>query len=120
MVKRTGTTNANLRTLIQELKVLSAKHKKKIWKRVAEDLEKSTRSRREVHISTINRYTKPNDIIVIPGKILSNGDLNHKLTVGAWKYSQSAFQKINKSGKALSIQELVKLHPDGKNIRIIG
>lgn len=120
MVKRTGPTNPNLKALIQELKVTSAKHKVRIWKRVANDLERSTRIRREVPISRINKYTKPNDVIVIPGKVLSNGDLNHKITVGAWKYSQQAFQKINKSGKALTIGELVKLHSNGKNIKIIG
>jgi len=120
MAKRTGPTNPNLKALIQELKTLSAKHKIKIWKRIAEDLERSTRSRREVPLSRINRYTKNNDVVVVPGKVLSNGELNHKVTVGAFRYSQSASQKINKSGKALSIGELSKLYPNGKNIKIIG
>ena len=120
MVKRTGPTNSNLRVLISELKTLSIKNKNRVWKMVAENLEKSTRSRREVSISRINKNTKNNDIVIIPGKVLSTGDLDHKVTVAAFRYSQSALQKINKSGKAISIQELTELHPNGKNIKIIG
>jgi ribosomal protein L18E len=51
MAKRTGPTNIHLQQLVRELKKLSTKEKAPIWKRIAEDLAKSTRQRREVNIA---------------------------------------------------------------------
>ena len=48
------------------------------------------------------------------------GDLTKKITVAAYQFSESAEEKINKVGKAISIRELMKENPKGKRIRIIG
>ncbi len=115
------TSNINLQELIRELKTQSIKNNQPIWKRVASDLEKPNRQRRIVNLSKISRYTKEGEIIVIPGKVLGAGDLNHKLTVAAWRFSKEAKSKIlsNKS-KAISINELMKSNIKGKKVRIIG
>jgi large subunit ribosomal protein L18e len=120
-MKRTGSTNKYLKELISELKKLSIDEKVAIWKRVAVDLEKPTRQRRVVNLSTINRNTKEGEIIVIPGKVLGTGNVEHKLTVAAQSFSDSAKKLIeNSSGKAITIKQLVKDNPKGKNVRIIG
>ncbi len=91
------------------------------WNRIASDLEKPTRQRRAVNLSKINRFTKENEIIVVPGKVLSSGELNHKLTIAAWQFSQKALEKINKkNAKAMTIQELMKTNIKEKRVRIIG
>jgi len=120
MVKRTGPTNPNLKELIHSLKKLSLEKKVKIWKRIALDLEKPTRQRRQVNIYNINKSTKDNEIAIIPGKVLSDGELTKKITVAALNFSEKAKEKINKAGKAISIQDLMKENPQGKNTRIIG
>lgn len=117
MAKRTGPTNLQLKMLIRELKTLSKKEKVNIWKRVAKDLEKPTRSRRKVNIERINRTTKPNETIVVPGKVLGTGELKHKVTVAAYQFSDAAKSKIKDN---LTIQELIKKNPKGKKVRIIG
>lgn len=120
-MKRTGPTNQILKELITELKKASIEQDVAIWKRVAEDLEKPTRSRRIVNLSKINRYTKENDTIVVPGKVLGSGELNHKLNVSAYKFSESALEKLQKIGaKAIPLKDLVKESPKGKKIRIMG
>lgn len=120
-MKRTGPTNVNLKELIIDLKTVSINEKVSIWKRVATDLEKPTRKRRVVNISKINRVTKDNEIVVVPGKVLGSGDLKHKITVAAESFSGSAKDSIEKAkGKAVSIPELFKQNPKGKDIRIIG
>lgn len=120
-MKRTGPTNAHLRALISELKKQAIEKETQLWKRIAVDLEKPTRKRRVVNLSRINRHTKDSDIVVVPGKILSAGALQHKLTVAAYNFSMEARKKIEAAGgEALSIQELLQKQPDGKNIRIIG
>jgi len=120
MAKRTGPTNVYLQNLILDLKRLSTQKNVKLWKRIAKDLSKPTRQRREVNIYRINKYCKGDEIAIVPGKVLSMGELDKKLTIAAWNFSDKAKDKINKSGKAISIQELMKTNPEGKKVRIIG
>ena len=121
MSKRTGPSNPILQNLVMELKKKSREQSVNIWRRVANDLEKPTRQRRVVNLSSINRYTKENEIIVVPGKVLGAGNLKHKLTISAFQFSNGAIEKIEKVGaKIIPILELSKENPTGKSIRIIG
>jgi len=113
-------TNPNLVMLVEELKKASSIHKSRLWKRIAADLEKGTRQRRIVNLARLNRFTKENETIIVPGKVLGSGNLSHKLTVAAFSFSQSAMDEINKNGKAIPISDLIKQDPKGKKIRIIG
>ncbi len=114
MVKRTGPTNEHLVKLIRDL----SKSEKPLWRRIAKDLSKPTRQRREVNLSRINRYSKEGDIIIVPGKVLGGGELNHKVTISAWSFSSSALEKIKRAGaKAISIREAFEKNLIG---RIIG
>jgi large subunit ribosomal protein L18e len=120
-MKKTGPTNNHTMELIKELKTLSINEQAKIWKRVALDLEKPTRQRRVVNVSRINRFTKEDEVIVVPGKVLGSGKLNHKLVVAAYSFSDSAKKVIETAnGRAILIHELLKENPKGKNIKIIG
>ena len=119
MVKRTGPTNEVLYDLITKLKEASAKNKVKIWKRVANDLEKPSRQRRKVNVYKFDCVRK-DETAVVPGIVLSNGHFDKKITVAAFRFSDSAFKKINKTGKAISIEELLKSNPKGKKVRIVG
>lgn len=119
-MNRTGPTTQELKNLIVELRKLSSKQKIKLWKRIADDLEKSTRQRREVNLYKINKYTKKDETALVPGKVLSLGNLEKKITIAAYKFSAEAKNKINKIGKAITIRELIKENPKGKKIRIIG
>ena len=121
MSKRTGPSNQILQNLIHELKKRSNEQSLSLWKRVAIDLEKPTRQRRVVNLSSINRHTKENEIIVVPGKVLGSGTLNHKLTISAFQFSDGAKEKIEKAGaKIIPLLELSKASPSGKKIRIMG
>lgn len=121
MSKRTGPTNPVLCGLIVELKNRSREQNANIWKRVADDLEKPTRQRRVVNLSSLSRYTEENEIIVVPGKVLGAGNLEHKITISAFQFSNGAKEKIEKVGaKIVPLMELSKENPSGKGIRIIG
>jgi len=114
-------SNIQLLKLIQELKTQASKAKVGIWKRVASDLEKPTRSRRIVNLYKLNKYTKPEETVIVPGKVLSVGDIDHKINIAAYSFSNQAKEKILKAkGSVLTIYELMKSNPEGKNIRIMG
>ena len=107
--------------LITELKKRSTEQSVSLWKRIALDLEKPSRQRRVVNLSRINRYTDENDIIIVPGKVLGSGDLNHKLTISAYQFSEQAKDKLEKAGaKIMTLFDLSKEKPNGKKIKIVG
>ncbi len=120
-MKRTGPTNPVLQELIQSLRKESTSSKAALWDRVADDLEKPTRQRRVVNISRIARYTKPNDTVVIPGKVLGSGALPHSVVVAALSFSTGAKELIEQAkGKAITIEQLLKQKPKAKDLRIMG
>jgi len=119
MVKPTGPTNYQL---VQLLSALEAKARaSNFWRRVADDLKKPTRQRREVNVYKINQQAQKGETILVPGKVLSVGTLDKKVDVAAWNFSEGARKKIQEAkGKTLTISELLKLNPEGKNVRILG
>jgi large subunit ribosomal protein L18e len=116
-----GTTNEHLKNLITDLKTLSSKNDIKLWKRIAKDLEKPSRQRREINLSKLSRHAKDNETIIVPGKVLSSGVLDKKLTIAAWQFSSAAKAKIKESkSTSLTIEELMKKNPKGQKVRILG
>jgi large subunit ribosomal protein L18e len=120
MVKRTGPTDVILRNLIKDLNTLSTKQKVNIWKRIAKDLSKSTRQRRVVNVSRLNNFAKDGETVIVPGKVLSEGDFTKKINVVAWNFSEVAKTKINSTGKTMTIRQLMKDNPKGQKVRILG
>ncbi len=117
MVKRTGPTNVQLRKLVQELKKKATKEKAPIWKKLAAELEKPARIRREVNLYKIGKAVREGETAVVPGKVLGTGSLGKDVTVAAWRFSSSARDKV-KNG--ISISQLMEKNPKGKKVRIIG
>jgi len=121
MAKKNNKTNPALNTLIHQLKKLASEKDRQIWKDIAIRLEKPSRNWAEVNLNRISRYTAEKETALIPGKVLSDGDLTKKISIAAWSFSEKAADKIKKAGgKTMSIEELIKNNPDGKNIRILG
>lgn len=120
-MKRTGTTNQVKSNLISELRKLASQKNIPLWKRVAYDLELPTRKNRIVNLSRINRVTKENDVIVVPGKVLGDGSLDHKLTIAAYSFSKNALDRINETkAKAVLLKDFIKDDVKGKKVRLIG
>ena len=119
MVKRTGPENYQLQKLL--VLVESKARDSKFWKRVLDDLKKPSRQRRVVNLYKIDRFAKDGETVVVPGKVLSLGNINKKVDVAAFNFSSEAKKKIEgANGKTLSIDELFQQNPDGKKVRILG
>ncbi len=118
---RTGPTNINLQSLIGELRKKAYADNIPLFERIADDLEKPTRQRRQVNLSKISRYAREGELIVVPGKVLATGELSQSVTIAAWKFSGHALDKITKANaKAITISELVKNGINDAAVRIIG
>jgi large subunit ribosomal protein L18e len=113
--KISGPSNFYIRKLIRDL----WKTKILIWKTVSKKLSGPRRNRVKANLYRINKKTNKDDMIVIPGKVLGIGELEHTITIACLEYSQSAKKKIEASGSALmSIEELLEQNPKGKGVKI--
>lgn len=119
-MRKTGPTNYILRKTIKTLRSYANRYNAGIWRYVAEILEKPTRRRVVVNVSKINKHAREGDIVVVPGKVLGAGVVNHRVTVAAIAFSQQAINKIKASGgRVLHILELMHENPRGSNVKVI-
>jgi large subunit ribosomal protein L18e len=119
-MKETKTTNPELISLIRLLKKESREKQAGIWLDIAEYLSKTRSQRVAVNLSCLNRNTKKSDVVVVPGKLLGSGSINHSVTVAAFAASEKAKAKlVAAKSKYISIPELLEKNPKGSNVRII-
>ena len=119
MTKSTGPTDPTVIALLSELRRY-ARGDGKVWKALYRCLSKPRRRRTVVNLSKVNRHCKDGDLVVVPGKVLSSGDINCKVRVAALSFSERAVEKIKAvGGKCMTIEELLKINPEGKGIKIM-
>lgn len=117
-MKRTGPTNFQVQQLLVELE--SKAGKSNFWKRIVKDLKKPARQKKTVNVYKIDNFAKDGETVIVPGKVLSLGELTKKVDVAAVNFSAEARKKIEAKGKVLTIRELFKQNPEGKKVRILG
>ena len=99
--------------------VISAK-KNNQWLDVARVLSRPRKKRIGVNLDDLNKEISDNQSIVIPGKVLSQGDLTKKAKIIAFSFSEKAKEKLLKSGCEIStIIEEIKKNPEAKGIKIV-
>ena len=87
---------------------------------VAEKLDKRRQDAVKVNLNKINKLSKANEVVVVPGKVLGDGSMDHKITLAAFSYSESAKNKLLESKiKILTIDDLLENNPTGTNVKII-
>jgi large subunit ribosomal protein L18e len=112
----TGPSNVNTRKLIRSL----WKTKTGLWRRVSEILSKPSRNRPEINLYRLNKLTKENDVVVVPGKILGAGTLDHPITVSSLMVSELALTKLTESkSNHMSIEQMMKKYKKGSNVKIL-
>jgi large subunit ribosomal protein L18e len=120
-MKKSKSTNSVLLELVDELLRKSREDDARVWRDLAGRISKASQLRAEVNIGEIARHTKNKDVIAVPGKVLGAGEINHKVTAAALNFSAQGKEKIKTAGgKCLSLRELMKAHPKGRNVRIMG
>jgi len=116
-MKRTGSSNVLKRKLIDNL----YRSKAAVWREVSNYLNVPSRQAKSINLFRIAKYANANDIIIVPGKVLGNGDLTQKVTIACYRISDSAKKKVVDSGSSvMTIEEALKKWPDGKakNMRV--
>jgi large subunit ribosomal protein L18e len=113
--------NTLVYNMIWTLRKAFKKNKSSIWRTLEYEISKARSIRREVNISRLSSVTKSGEVIVVPGKVLGSGEMDHQLTVCAFSISYMAAKKITDvGGKVITLKELIDTYPQGKGVRIIG
>lgn len=99
--------------------LITAKKKNK-WLEVAGILSSPRRKRINLNLNEINSQTKEKEKVIVPGKVLSQGEINKKIKVIAFSFSKKAKEKLSKSGCEFSnILAEIKLNPSAEGIKIL-
>jgi len=119
-MRQVRSQNPELVSLIRSLRKRAKENDAPIWRDVAQRLSSSKRRRVAVNLSRINRYTREKETVIVPGKVLGAGRLEHPVVVAAFAFSEQARSKITQAkGKCLSIMDLLKNNPAGSDVRIM-
>lgn len=99
--------------------IINAK-KNKEWLEVAGIISAPRRKRINVNLEKINKESKEGETILIPGKVLSQGEINKKIKIVALGFSKKAREKLSESKIGVSsINEEIKKNPNAKGIKIL-
>jgi len=113
--------NPERQNIIGKLKKKGKEKHARVYKAAAQELSNVRKNRREVNIRKINEITKEGDVVLVPGKVLGCGLLDHKVEIAAFSFTEGAKNKIDKSGSSvMTIDELMEKNPSGSNIKLIG
>lgn len=106
------TTNAEKSDVREWLNVLSAASRKernpKLWKRVHRLVSVPTRRRVSVNLYKLDKYTREGDNVIVPGKVLSVGEMTHKLNIAAMEFSAPALKRLHEADcKIVRISDMI-------------
>ena len=113
--------NVELVRLAGELRKGARANAAPIWSAVADRLERARHQTVPVNVGHLERLTESGETVVVAGKLLAEGRLAKRLTVGAFRFSAEAKAKVHAAGgTTLSLPEILKAHPDGSGVRLLG
>jgi large subunit ribosomal protein L18e len=113
-------TNPQLMLQIDAFKAHARQYQANIWRELAKRLEAPSNNYAKVNLSQLNRHTNPGDVVIVPGKVLGAGSIDHPISIGAPSFSDSARSKIlTAGGTVLSPDEIARVSPKGSHVKII-
>ncbi len=99
--------------------ILLAK-KNPIWLEVASVLAGPRKKRKNINLNELSKLIDKEKIVVIPGKVLSDGEISKKVKVVALNFSDRAKEKLlNAKCEVSSIVDEIKLNPNAKDVKIL-
>jgi len=99
--------------------IIAAK-KSKEWLPVASLLTGSRRNKISINLKELDENIEAGKMLVVPGKVLSVGELSKKTKIVALSFSGKAKEKIIKSGsEAINIFDEIKKNSKATGIKIV-
>ncbi|MEM3841252.1 MAG: 50S ribosomal protein L18e [Candidatus Micrarchaeaceae archaeon] len=90
-----------------------------LWKKLHNAAARPRRSAFKVNVYEINKNSSEGDYVIVPGKILGEGSMDHKVSIAAINFTEGAKEELASKGcRFVSIRELVKELDSSKNGRV--
>lgn len=107
--------------LAHNLEKHSRVNKQRLWRVVSKKIEGTRQNRSLVNIGEISRNTKDGSMVIVAGKVVGGGNLDHKVVVAAYSFSESAKTKISRSGgRFSSLADFIAENKSAKDVIILG
>lgn len=105
------------RKLNPELVETIIKAKKSGWLEVASLLSRPKRKKMDANLFEINKKAKDGETIVVPGKVLSEGEIEKRIKIIAFSFSKTAEEKLKRDKVEYStIKQEIEKNPKQKTI----
>jgi len=106
--------------MIRFLKIKGRENKARIWTVAADQLSRPRKGRAVLNLNHVSRSTKPDSLVLVPGKLLGSGALNHRVVIGAFEYSAAARDKVERAGgQCMALKDFVTRYPKGSSVTIM-
>ena len=106
-ISKTRIENKIRRKSNQQLASLIRSMKKNNQLKLASMLGLPKRNAVMINLDKLNKETNADEMVIVPGKILGQGNINHKLTIAAFRFSANAKEKLKKAGcKFVDIEDI--------------
>ncbi|EET89811.1 MAG: 50S ribosomal protein L18e [Candidatus Micrarchaeales archaeon] len=114
---KTNAENNQIKEWIGLLKSERSKNRdRKLYGKLIKMVDMPKRKRHVVDLYKINENSNDGDVVIVPGKVLSKGSIDHKISLSAIWYSQSAKKTLEKANcSILPFSEALKQ----KKIKIV-
>lgn len=94
--------------------------KNKHWIQIAHMLSGPTRKYARLNLSEIDKDSKIGDTLIIPGKVLSKGELTKKIRICALSISKQAEEKLKQAkSEFFQLSHEIKKNPKAEGIKIL-
>ncbi|MCX8193961.1 MAG: 50S ribosomal protein L18e [Candidatus Pacearchaeota archaeon] len=110
-------SNPEIVSLVNILK----KQKTPLFDKITYHILKPRKKAVTINIEKINKFTKGDEVVIVPGKVLGKGELDKKnVAIVALKFSKSAEKKLEKAN-LMSFEEFIRKREafKGFNIKIM-
>jgi len=102
------------------VETIKAANENSSWKQLAKVISSGSRKYASVNLSQIDKETKTGDTVIVPGKVLSSGDLSKKVRICALSISNSAREKLKKTKSEFAlIKEEIKINKKAEGLKVI-
>ncbi len=113
-------TRARRKTNPEVIRTLSLAMKSARWKDVAKILSGPTKLFSAVNLDEIDKQTKEGDTIVVPGKVLSKGELSKRVNICALAISSNALSKLKKSkSEFVHLAQEIEKNAKAEGVKIV-
>ncbi|MEK6888560.1 MAG: 50S ribosomal protein L18e [Nanoarchaeota archaeon] len=90
------------------------------WLKLAHVLSGPTNKFSSINLGEIDEKAKEGDTILIPGKVLSSGDISKKVRIVALSISSSAKDKLKKTkSEFATILQEIKINPKANGLKVM-